>query len=525
MNVRSKTRSVPLAVLLLGILILTIPFHLRPDNFIVDDGYFYPQIARYIAHGQGSTFNGIMLTNGYHPLWMLVCITAAAFVSSSSALVQTLGTVQDLLLLACVAVLVLIAREARLRGAVLGSVPLVFFGVVLGIWRLLETDLALALQLAILVLVVPVLPNVHARVGRLRSPLIGVLLGLTMLARLDLLFFTFIVLVYQVFERKSAQSFASGLDMVFLQSVLAVSLLAPYLAWNWCHFHHLVTISGAIKSTFPHAQRWPIQPFLYPVIAAILLNSSLLFRSARSNFDSLCLITAAAAPLHLSYTLSYGEMSLWYLTTGYLTVSLSMIWIVDLLIRRISALATLEPVLAGLVFIAFLTLAALRVFSNFTYTHLRLGLVTFKEPYIESKWGLAMKLRKTLPPGSRIMIFDAPGGVAFYSGMSILPLDGLVGDFTYNKEVVQQGVSQYAAAHHIDYFIAPLVQPDQTYDRLDLKDTRSGATQIMTVYAPLTHQVAGSLTLKDTDLLFRFQEINPDLETTFPEIGVWLIRH
>lgn len=39
-----------------------------------DDAYYYYKVAQNISEGNGSTFDGINLTNGYHPLWMLVCI-------------------------------------------------------------------------------------------------------------------------------------------------------------------------------------------------------------------------------------------------------------------------------------------------------------------------------------------------------------------------------------------------------------------------------------------------------------------
>ena len=42
--------------------------------FTRDDAYYYFKVAQNIAEGHGSTFDGINLTNGYHPLWMLICI-------------------------------------------------------------------------------------------------------------------------------------------------------------------------------------------------------------------------------------------------------------------------------------------------------------------------------------------------------------------------------------------------------------------------------------------------------------------
>src|SRR5215216_213103 len=64
----------PLAVALivLGCSLLIV---LQPFEFLVrhlkDDGFYYLKIANNIALGQGSTFDGINRTNGYHPLWML----------------------------------------------------------------------------------------------------------------------------------------------------------------------------------------------------------------------------------------------------------------------------------------------------------------------------------------------------------------------------------------------------------------------------------------------------------------------
>src|SRR5215475_3514123 len=42
--------------------------------FSRDDAYYYFKVAQNISEGHGSTFDGIHPTNGYHPLWMLICI-------------------------------------------------------------------------------------------------------------------------------------------------------------------------------------------------------------------------------------------------------------------------------------------------------------------------------------------------------------------------------------------------------------------------------------------------------------------
>ena len=47
--------------------------------FVRDDAYYYFKVAQNITEGLGSTFDGINMTNGYHPLWLLVCIPIFAF--------------------------------------------------------------------------------------------------------------------------------------------------------------------------------------------------------------------------------------------------------------------------------------------------------------------------------------------------------------------------------------------------------------------------------------------------------------
>jgi hypothetical protein len=42
--------------------------------FTRDDAYYYFKVAQNISEGRGSTFDGINPTNGYHPLWVLICV-------------------------------------------------------------------------------------------------------------------------------------------------------------------------------------------------------------------------------------------------------------------------------------------------------------------------------------------------------------------------------------------------------------------------------------------------------------------
>jgi hypothetical protein len=72
----------PLFEILLTIVILSIHLYAALSDaynfpnvwFMRDDAYYYFKVAQNISEGLGSTFDGINMTNGYHPLWMLVCV-------------------------------------------------------------------------------------------------------------------------------------------------------------------------------------------------------------------------------------------------------------------------------------------------------------------------------------------------------------------------------------------------------------------------------------------------------------------
>lgn len=59
---------------LVHLYIAALPTNSLMNWFASDDGFYYFKVAINITHGLGATFDGINLTNGFHPLWMLVCI-------------------------------------------------------------------------------------------------------------------------------------------------------------------------------------------------------------------------------------------------------------------------------------------------------------------------------------------------------------------------------------------------------------------------------------------------------------------
>jgi len=515
-------------VVMAGLLVLSIPFHLRPENFIVDDGYFYAQIARNIALSNGSTFNGVMPTNGYHPLWMLFCVACAFITKSSPWLAQILGLLQDGLVLGSAYLFTQICASSKKEAATAGIAVLAFMTMTLGTWRLVEADLALFLQTLVLYGIYAYKAHPAWTPTALAAFIGGGVLGLTLLARLDLIFFVLVVFGYVCWDCYGKQR--GGFDRRWLTNTLQLAAgtclpVCPYLFWNYRLFHHLEPISGAIKTTVNPLGLLHLPPFVIPFAICCLLNLLLIFKQGATPFDVVCVLTSIGALSHLIFTGSFGSMAAWYLTTACLGTAFCATWVLDLVLKRVRRPILFVTYGGSTLVLALLTLAGLRLVSNFSYTRLRLHNVSFGSGYVEPKKALAEKLKSVLPPGTRIYAFDAPGGVAFYSGMSIIPVDGVVGDYAYSEVLLSEGISEYTARERINYFIGPLLRQGQTYDRLFLRASRGEGGQTFDVQAPLTGKSAGLLKVKDTDLLFAFRMINPDLERMIPEVGVWRIRH
>ena len=72
---------VVLVILCLGALAVMGPEG-RLAFLIYDDAYYYLGVAGHLAAGEGSTFDGLHPTNGYHPGWALLLVPVMAVAGS-----------------------------------------------------------------------------------------------------------------------------------------------------------------------------------------------------------------------------------------------------------------------------------------------------------------------------------------------------------------------------------------------------------------------------------------------------------
>ena len=141
---------------LLTVWALSYPFrtHQTWMNFVQDDFFYYLKVAQNLAAGQGSTFNGLVPTNGYHPLWFGLIALAVRVGIEGRGLLVLLGVLSFAATMAMYWMSVRLLRRAgvdRVVGALVAAYVAVYsmYLYELGMEVTLATPLMLGLLMAV----------------------------------------------------------------------------------------------------------------------------------------------------------------------------------------------------------------------------------------------------------------------------------------------------------------------------------------------------------------------------------------
>ena len=260
---------------------------------IIDDGFYYLQIAKNLARGLGSTFDGFNPTNGYHPLWVLALIPVFWLVPESPERAVHLALALQVLLSS--ATTVLIFHTARLTLGRVGATaaPL--------LWLLVSHRLLLSgVDLSITSLFVVATSWAYGRwfqlnpspAGRRHYLSLGLLVGMSFLARLDNCFFIVVIGASLVIREIRRGLTKNGLVRLFLFALPLLPFCVGYLGVNFRKFGSIMPVSGSIKIAWSHQLLdadpyyksygllaaktvnffWPFQRLRYPVAQYVLIG-------------------------------------------------------------------------------------------------------------------------------------------------------------------------------------------------------------------------------------------------------------
>ena len=438
-----------------------------------DDAFYYFQIARNLAEGKFSTFDGgITRTNGYHPLWLLL-ITPFYWLFDKEAALFAIKAFEIMLVAGGVALVAAAARPAGMPWYLLfAALPMLYrrHALIAGM------EAAAALFMLGLFFLAAML---YARDSQRRQwPLAAVAFALPWV-RLEYIAISLAATAALGLIEWSRQERAPGASLgERARSALSVKAVVPFLAaaagipayfaYNQLVFGGIVPVSGATKAAWAQI-KWAreggyslaqnfwevlqIPIFDYELLVALEVCAYLLLvwwfaRRSRSRRDRLLLALLTGvfglAAGHLAQFVqtvltihpSMGTW-LWYFVPAYLMMALIVpvrCWVAIYLIRRFigsksqraTDILSLGIVLAGAAFL----FAKTDFTEPFQWVAANSDSTQIAGDWTETNYGGTQLMNRVLPEDSVVGSWDA-GVIGYFSRFPVVNLDGLVNSYDY----------------------------------------------------------------------------------------------
>ena len=530
---KDRTTTILTWILFIITLVPTLVYAFLPEASILkwfanDDAFYYFVTARNTGTGAGSTFDGIARTNGYHPLWMLLCIPIFTLLKGELFLPLRVVIGVQALLTAGSAVLMFRLLKQRVSPGVsfFGSLfwaaaPALYSQIAVGG---LETGLnAFMLTLMLFLMQWSIEQNPPPGRRNQRIFMLGLSAGLMVLARLDNAFFMAFAGLWLIVRRWKADEdmydtpwrrrineyLAYGLPVVFL--------VGSYLVFNYLSFGEFVPISGQVKhwwgqlpghpygrapqnlrelyiETFASKDRGLV-PWSYVYITSlnvieksntwlasiglpgfmrtrwlVLFLAVLLLLDFRKTRDTI--LQTGMIPLLLG---AFAQI-LYYKLGGH-AATRTWYWVLELLFTTLF-LITLLNVFSGLLhriprgetlsLILFLSLSGLLMWQHIQY------LDRLKNPYSDEERtpiDTAAWLENNTEEGSLIGMTGAGSTSYFISERTIVNLDGLINGYEYFYNLKAGTGHAYLESIGLDYVMG---KPDRILGKPPYEDIFTG---------------------------------------------------
>lgn len=430
----------------------------------VDDAFFYLTIARNIARGAGSTFDGIVTTNGYHPLWMGVVASAFRLTGpltpeAGIRLVFVLGIV-----CAVSGTWRLAEFAARLSPsaalqtmAVLGFLSLYAYGF-FGLEAHLNVLVAAAFFAALWVRWPSGAPSTRRPDGR--GVALGLIAAALVLTRVDLVLWAATGLLALSFARRmTGCSWRNVVSLAAVEQGLSAALVLSYLTFSRLTFGAWLPISAVLHTRptqFSWASVWFYDPFstahLAVLVGVSLATLAVAARTARR----------AGAPALAGSRAGFGAM----LAVAVLAHCAIGMLRTDQWVPRYTITASCAAVIMA-VLLAERLRAQLRWRIPVTIVATAIALVI--------GWGLARStvnhvrrppemgqddyavFRKEITPyltrDTVVLMVDDAGEFAWFCDCHLINGDGLVSNWSYQDMVHERRVREYMDQHGVQYVI------------------------------------------------------------------------
>jgi len=432
---------------------------LRYGLQMLDDGYYYLQIAWNLSRGLGFTFDGTSPTNGFHPLWQVMIVPVFWLVSDKLAAAFVVTAIQALLFSASGFVMYRLV-SALSRSAAAGTMAAAFW--LFNLWFWSKGALS-GMETGLLMFVYGLCLLSLARLfeGRGRLAATGVLLALACASRIDSMALVAAAFAVLLLKKRAKAAVAV--------SAPAAAFVAAYLALNMVFAGGALPISGYLKSVtgralaarfvasgdpaiirhalanlvelFSLGGRLPSAAALALAACGAVLLAALIARLRTPGREIAAIQTGCAVLMLTYYSAMYDSLLgaytyYWYpVIYGFLAVAWT-VWAA--LPRRWVRAASASCVFAGLA--AF----------DLAYGADRMQSYSFVVPWGERPDARGVEFLDGLGEGAVIGSWDA-GYVGYFCTRRVVNLDGLVNSYRFQRILREDGFAAYLDSAGIDY--------------------------------------------------------------------------
>lgn len=426
-------------------------------SFTNDDTYFYLKTALNFANLGKSTFDGINLTNGYHPFWFL--LVSAIFKISLIAGVQS-----EVLLLRIVFIFI----------SLINGIILIFIyrnfkelkiknkAFILSISLLIPFVLfyQMGLEVQIFILFFLVMVNLVLKLfvrpdNRLLKIQLSIILSILFLCRVDLFWYVLIIVLSYVYLNKKdllvhfiklcVLPFFTFLIYVFLNKIIFDTYypITSYYKLSFQIFENL--------KFFPTPLQNPIDfSILFLILFLTLISKYLITGNIYHGNDLFGLLRISNLVfiifLVINFLINSNGVREWYYTFPMFTTIL------------IFSITISEYKFYQFVFIVTLIL------NVFYFALFRINYYNHK-----SAFNYALELRKQLKNEAIIFQVDYSGLVSFFSGKKVINGDGLINSYEYYKYVKSGRLAEYLQKYKPDYISFYSFKNPFVYDKIIYK--------------------------------------------------------
>lgn len=439
--------------------------------FISDDAYYYYKTALNIISGRGSSFDGLNLTNGYHPLWMIIILPVFKFSATNLdtplrivLCIQTIAYSGSIILcwvyakklfsinvaIVSIAFLTIFASPLVLSLNGLESTFLLFW-----VFLLLYSDLKFQLS------------DSHS--GFKKAVVLGFLFAVLVLIRLDNVFIIIAVTILKLSDRSLSVTFLARTRLLITNFwptfVIFLLFISPYFIWNQTTFGHLTPISGALKSTFPipvthnHMGAHAL-PYVIPYIALIVWFFTDFLRKGPSSrtYSKLSskyfLFTAifTGNSIHLLWTqffMAWGVYQ-WHFTSYVPILAISSAIFLLNTFKKISpSQKTQHSVL-------FITICMSVAYNWVLHTE--------KGDHHKGRIEAALWARDNTPVNTVFALADA-GAFSYFSERPVINLDGLINSYEFQESISSGKLFEFLRKNQTKYFADAFTKCDYSQSK------------------------------------------------------------